>query len=312
MRSFLWCVVAISGLAFVSDVIAEEKAVPLDKLPKSVTEAVKKMFPNAKMLEASMEEEGGEIEYEVAIKENGKKIDVTVEADGEIEGLEKEIDLKDVPKAVIAALETKYPMAVFKSAEAVFEIEDGKEELEFYEIQIKTADSKEIEVMMKADGSIVTKQNKENNADEKAVPIEKLPKAVTESIEKMFPKAKLFQATVEKEDGEIKYEVTIKENGKKIDVTVEADGEIEGMEKEIDLKDLPKAVIAALETKYPKAVLKSAEAVFEIEDGKEELEFYEIQIKTADSQEIEVMMKADGSIVTKADKENVNEKAESK
>ena len=48
----------------------------LDKLPKVVTDAVKKMFPKSEMLEATQEEEDGKIEYEVTIKEKGKKIDV--------------------------------------------------------------------------------------------------------------------------------------------------------------------------------------------------------------------------------------------
>ena len=97
------------------------------------------------------------------------------------------------------------------------------------------------------------------------------------------------------------YEVTVKEAGKLIDITVEANGNIEGLEKEIALKDLPKAVTEALKKKYPKAVYKSAEAVYEIEDGKEELEFYEVQLKTADNQEIEANIKADGKIITKTD-----------
>ena len=165
MRFILWCVVAVSAIAFVSDVIAEEKAVPLDKLPKAVTEAVKKMYPKAKMLEATEEEEDGKIKYEVTIKENNKKIDISVEADGEIEGLEKEIDLKDLPKVVTQALEKKYPKAVHKSAEAVFEIEDGKEELEYYEVQIKTAGNEEIEVKIKANGTIITERDKEKEND---------------------------------------------------------------------------------------------------------------------------------------------------
>lgn len=159
MRSILWGVVAVSGIVFAVDAIAEEMAVPLDKLPKAVTEAVKKMFPKAEIVEATQETEDGEVEYEVTVKENGKKIDITVEADGDIEGLEKEIDLKDLPKAVIQALEKKYPKAVHTSAEAVFEIEDGKEELEYYEVQIKTADNQEVEVKIKADGKIVTKKD---------------------------------------------------------------------------------------------------------------------------------------------------------
>lgn len=163
MRSILGfaAVMAISATAFMSLARAEEKTVPLDKLPKAVTDAVKKMFPKAELIKATQEEEDGEIEYEVTVKENGKKIDITVEADGEIEGLEKEVDIKDLPKAVTQALEKKYPKAVHKSAEAVYEIEKGKEELEYYEVQLKTADNQELEVKIKADGKIMTDSDKE-------------------------------------------------------------------------------------------------------------------------------------------------------
>lgn len=161
MRSILWCVVAVSVVSFAGDAIAEEKAVPLDKLPKTVTEAIKKMFPKAELIEATQDEEDGDVEYEVTVKENGKRIDITVEADGKIEALEKEIDLKDLPKAVVDALEKKYPKAAHKSAEAVFEVEDGKEELEYYEVQIKTADNQEVEVKIKADGKIVKNKDED-------------------------------------------------------------------------------------------------------------------------------------------------------
>ncbi len=166
----MWCVAAVVvfGMTFASSVKADEQKVPLEKLPKAVTEAVKKMFPKAELVRATQAKEDGEIEYEVTVKLNGKKIDVTVEADGKIESLEKEIDLKDLPKAVLETLGKMYPKAVHKSAEAVFEVEDGKEELEFYEIQLKTADDNEIEAKIKANGTVVKDDEPEEKAkDEK-------------------------------------------------------------------------------------------------------------------------------------------------
>ena len=159
MRKILQMLAAIlvSAAACLSQAKAEETAVALDKLPKAVTDAVKKMFPKAELLKATQEQDGGEIEYEVTVKNDGKMLDITVEADGEIEALEKEIDLKDLPKAVTDALEKNYPKAVQKSVEAVYEVEDGKEELEYYEVQLKSVDNQEIEVKIKADGTLVTK-----------------------------------------------------------------------------------------------------------------------------------------------------------
>ena len=67
-------------------------------------------------------------------------------------------------------------------------------------------------------------------------------------------------------------------------------------EKELGAKDLPKAVTDALEKKYPKAVYKKIEAVFEVEDGKEELEFYEVTLETSDKQTVEVTINEQGEI----------------
>jgi uncharacterized membrane protein YkoI len=169
MRSILRCVAlaGILGIVCVSNIRAEEKAVLLDKLPKMVTDAVKKMFPKAKMIEATQEEVEGKLEYEVIIQEKGKKIDVSVKSDGTIDSLEKEIDLKDLPKAVTEALKKSYPKAVSKSAEGVYEIEDGKEELEYYEVVLKTPDGKEIEVKFNADGTVFKADEKEEESKEK-------------------------------------------------------------------------------------------------------------------------------------------------
>jgi uncharacterized membrane protein YkoI len=145
----------------------EEEAVPLEKLPTAVLEAVKKMFPQAEMVNASMEKEDDEVEYEVSLKEKGKQIDVMVEADGEIEELEKEIGLQDLPKAVTEPLEKMHAKSTWKSAEAVFEIEDGKEELEFYEVQLKSADGKEMEIKIKPSGKIVKDDHEDEEHEEK-------------------------------------------------------------------------------------------------------------------------------------------------
>ena len=156
MRHVLFCAAAlfsISLLAGTRDLRAEEEKVPLDKLPKVVVEAVKKKFPGAELISATSEKEGKELKYEVTIKDKGKKIDVTVEEDGDIEGFEREINVKDLPKAVLKTLEEKYPKMTLKSAEAVYEIEDSKEELEYYEVLLVGADKKEIEVKIEADGT---------------------------------------------------------------------------------------------------------------------------------------------------------------
>ncbi len=61
------------------------------------------------------------------------------------------------------------------------------------------------------------------------------------------------------------------------------------------MSDLPKPVTDAIAGKYPKATLKKAEEVVEIEDGKEE-KAYEVDVVTAAGKAVEVKVDASGKI----------------
>jgi biopolymer transport protein ExbD len=131
-----------------------EKKVELDKVPKAVREAVKKRFPKAKVTAAAQEGEAGKKVYEVTLKQDGKNIDVTIKPDGTIELIEKEIAFSDLPKAVSASLEKKYPEATYKIIEEVIKVEGGKETLSYYEALLVTKGKKTLEVEVGLDGAI--------------------------------------------------------------------------------------------------------------------------------------------------------------
>jgi hypothetical protein len=164
MRSLVIGTVGFALLAFVglAGVRADEEKVPLEKLPKAVTDAVKAKFEGAEMVSASKEKEDGKELYEVAIKHKGHKIDVTVTPEGKIASIEKEIEAKDFPKEVTAALEAKYPKATIKKAE---EVTEGDKVV--YEALIVTADKKTIEVVLDPKGKIVKEETKEKKKEEK-------------------------------------------------------------------------------------------------------------------------------------------------
>jgi uncharacterized membrane protein YkoI len=168
MKCFFYLVAILALSSFAIAWADDEEKVPLDKLPKAVTEAVKKKFPKAELVAASKETEDGKTEYEVTIKDDGKKIDVTLTAEGTILGLEKEIAAKDLPKAVTETLDSKYPKATIKVAEEIIKIKDGKEIFEHYEVTLVTAEKKTIEVILSADGKIKkTEEQKEEKKEEK-------------------------------------------------------------------------------------------------------------------------------------------------
>ncbi len=167
MKCFITLVTLLSHSSFSVAWADDEEKVPLDKLPKVVVEAVKKKFPNAELVEASKENEDGKTVYEVAIKDDGKKIDVTLTAEGTILGMEKQIASKDLPKAVTETLESKYAKATIKVVEEVIKIKDGKENLEYYEILLVTVEKKTIEVVVNADGTIKKTEEKKSEKEEK-------------------------------------------------------------------------------------------------------------------------------------------------
>ncbi len=155
--------VALIGLVSAGRLGADEEKFPLDKLPKAVSEAVKKRFPKGEMTEAAKESENGKTVYEVTVKDGGTKIDVTLTPDGTITMLEKEIAAKDLPKEVTEAVEKKYPKATYKLAEEVIKVEDGKEKLSYYEVVVVTADKKTLELEVTADGNIKKEEKKDND-----------------------------------------------------------------------------------------------------------------------------------------------------
>ena len=79
-------------------------------------------------------------------------------------------------------------------------------------------------------------------ADEEKIAVDKLPKAVLETVKKRFPKAEITEAAKETDGDKVEYEVSLKDGETKYDVMLTPDGKITLIEKTISAKDLPKAV----------------------------------------------------------------------
>jgi uncharacterized membrane protein YkoI len=158
MRVAISCfVVAVVGSIVVgSSVRADEEKIPLDKVPKAVVDAVKKKFPDVKLSEASKEKEDGKTIYELAFTYKDSKYEVECEEDGTIIAIDKQIEAKDLPKEVAKALEEKYPKATYKVIEEVTK----KDKIAIYEIELVTADKKEIEVQVDPAGKILKEEKK--------------------------------------------------------------------------------------------------------------------------------------------------------
>jgi hypothetical protein len=155
--------IAYLGLVFVATVArADESKVELGAVPKGGVEAVSAMFPDAKIEGAAKETEDGKTVFEVTLKQKGLNIDVTLDTDGKIQLVEREIAAKDLPAAVKKTLEAKYPKASYKVVEQVDAMKNGKPQLDFFEAHLVTAEDQSIEVAVAPDGKI--------NAEEKKKP----------------------------------------------------------------------------------------------------------------------------------------------
>jgi uncharacterized membrane protein YkoI len=149
---------ALAGLVMLATLArADDKAekIPVDKIPKKVMDAIKNRFPGAEITSAEKEKEGGDIVYDIELKQKGRKYEMDIKEDGTIIEIEKQKDLKDLPAAVTKALEDKYPKATIEEIMEVNKVTGKEEKPTHYEIVIVTADKKKLEVTVSLDGKTV-------------------------------------------------------------------------------------------------------------------------------------------------------------
>jgi Putative beta-lactamase-inhibitor-like, PepSY-like len=161
MRRTAWSVTGLFvTLAALSGAATAEDKLPLDKLPKPVQKAIKARYPSAEVLYATKEQADGKTSYEVYMKHKGKGLDVTFSPAGAVEVVEQEIDAKDLPAKVRAAIDQKYPGAAFAKAEEISKAQGGKMVVDVYEVLFTTADKKQVEMTIAPDGKVTGEVDK--------------------------------------------------------------------------------------------------------------------------------------------------------
>ena len=148
-------------LAAICPARGEEEEIPLDQVPKAVLNAIKAKFPGARVTEAVKETENGKTTYEVELEYKDQEYTVSVTANGKITEIEREIELKDLPKAVVDAIKKKYPGAEMEEAEEVTANDKTS-----YEVVIETAEEKDVVVTVDASGKILKEEELEEDDDD--------------------------------------------------------------------------------------------------------------------------------------------------
>jgi hypothetical protein len=160
MRATLLTLFSVICAAACTTALAAESKIDLAQLPAGSQAAVKAMFPRAKVKGAAREEEDNKTVYEITLEENGLTIDVTVNAEGKIQVIEREIRAQDLPGPVKTALDAKYPGATQKIIERVDRITDGRATLDFFELLLVTPAKETLEIQVLPDGKIKNVETK--------------------------------------------------------------------------------------------------------------------------------------------------------
>lgn len=168
MRRLLGGVLA-GLLVLASAASGQEKKGEKVDIPKKVMDALKAKFPKAEVDKVTKEKEGNDVVYDIEFKQDGRKFEADIKEDGTIVNWEREVKASDVPDAAKKAVEKKYPKGTWKVVMEVIDIKDGKETPGGFEITLETADKKEVEVVVMADGKITedTGEKKEEKKKDK-------------------------------------------------------------------------------------------------------------------------------------------------
>jgi uncharacterized membrane protein YkoI len=126
---------------------------------------------------------------------------------------------------------------------------------------------------------------------------EDIPKKVATTLLAKFPKAQIDTWTKEKEGDAFAYDIEFKQDGHRFGAYIKEDGTLLSWEREVAVKNLPRPVAAAVDRKYPKSRIKEAMEGFEVKDGKDVLDSYEVVVETAEKREVELTIAPDGRIL---------------
>lgn len=136
---------------FVNPVKAgEETVIPLDKVPAKLLVKAQELLPNARFKTANTEkEDNGDLIYEIqGILKDGRKLEVDLFENGEIQEFEVELSHDLVPGAVLQALEAKMPGFVPNYIEASHSASKKVIGYEFVGMQ----NGKKLDIDVSADG----------------------------------------------------------------------------------------------------------------------------------------------------------------
>lgn len=130
-------------------------------VPANVMAALTTKFPQAKIDKWSKEKEEGKEVYDIEFRQGDRKFEADIFADGTIHNWEQQVAASDLPQPVVQTVSRQFPKAEMKEIMAVTGVTNGNEHLEGYEIVVKRALKKDVEITIAPDGKVLEGPKKE-------------------------------------------------------------------------------------------------------------------------------------------------------
>lgn len=204
-------------------------------LPPKARESIQRNFPKARITAVGRERENGVMYYEVNLKENGKRFEVEVTADGTIGEIEANLRLSDLPADVreIVAKATKGASRIrIEKHERRGRAKNGT----FVPLAQPT-ERYEVKYYLKG---------KRRRLWLDAQDIATLPETARAAVQKAFPKATITSVEIEYEDGAQICEVDLTDEGREISLKMSAKGTITELKAKIAVGDIPATVMTTV------------------------------------------------------------------
>ena len=215
---------------------------------------------------------------------------------------EKEMDVKDMPEAVQAAV--KGAAADAKVLESEVEEKDGAK---VFSVEVQK-DGKKQEFHFSADGKVVKEadeseehegEDADDESDEQKIELSAAPAAVREAVAKALNGAAVKAVTREEDDGVVEFEVEYMKGALECSVTVSEAGAMIEEEDGVSTGALPAAVAAAVAKACPEGEVLEAELA--------RTHTYEIKVKK-DGKVRELVIAPSGKIEGKEEHEDDEDK----
>ncbi|MCX7717519.1 MAG: PepSY-like domain-containing protein [Candidatus Sumerlaeaceae bacterium] len=227
MKPWIAVALAVTLVAAVRLVTAEDKTITEQDLPEPVRSALKKEAPGAKILEIEAETEGGSTVYSIEVEVEGKKKEFhfspagqAVKDDEDDDDGEKTIALSEAPapvrETVAKLLKGAAPISV-----TVEEEDDG----ELYEVEYADGGTTR-SVELTAEGAVVE--------DEETVATDSVPAAVAAAIAKARKGGDVREVTLVRK---YYYEVEVVRDGKTHELQISPAGKAKKADDDEDEDD---------------------------------------------------------------------------